>query len=225
MPLPRGNTIEVHYFQDWKYDEALTWMKQARLGVLAGESWKLAVGSHLEEVVTFGAHTPASQMQNEALLKARGALMRHIERGGGATCHAPGQLVLYPIMSIRQPSVPVPQFTELLLNAAVLFLASFGIAARKDLDNPGVYVENFKLASVGFRSQKGVVTHGLALNYVNDLTIFETITPCGDPNQKMTSVSCYLKQNPGHEPLVPLPEAMKSLGSTFLRLYIEALTE
>lgn len=223
--IPGGKVAEVHYFLDWSYDDALHWMKDARARVLAGERWRIAVGSHAEDVVTLGAHTPDDQIQNSAVVEARRALVRRIERGGGATCHSPGQLVLYPVMSIRNPALSVPRFTNVLLETALVFLGNFGIAGLKDLKNPGVYVDNFKLASIGFRSQKGVVTHGLAINYLNDMAIFEAISPCGDPHQKMSSVKEILELKPGNRAVVPLSKAMKSLGSAFLRVYIEGLTE
>lgn len=182
----------------WPYDDALAEMRAVRDDVISGgpAHMTLFVGSHLEEVVTLGRHAPEAQLVARAALEARGVLVRRIERGGGATAHGPGQLVVYPVLHLPTCGLDVTSLTRALLGAAVDLAAEQGIEAEPAFgDAPGaprgagVYVGDRKLASVGFRVEHGVVTHGLALNVDNDLGLFGLIAPCGREEQRMASLA------------------------------------
>jgi lipoic acid synthetase/lipoyl(octanoyl) transferase len=180
-------TLELEL--DWPYDDALAAMRAARDAVVAGGPMKLFVGSHREEVVTLGRHAPESQLVMRAALDARGVLVRRIERGGGATAHGPGQLVVYPVIHLPTVGLDVPGLTRALLDGAADLARELGISADVNdaAGDAGLYVEGRKLASVGFRVEQGVVTHGLAINVENDLSLFGLIAPCGRMEQPMTS--------------------------------------
>ena len=49
--------------------------------------------------------------------------------------------------------------------------------------------ERRKVASIGVHVNRGVTTHGFAINVNNDLQPFEWIVPCGIESCRMTSVS------------------------------------
>ena len=70
--------------------------------------------------------------------------------------------------------------------ALVAALAEVGVAARaRPEDGPdytGVWVENRKIASIGVHVQRGVTTHGFAINVDNDLTPFQWVVACGLPD-------------------------------------------
>jgi lipoate-protein ligase B len=51
-----------------------------------------------------------------------------------------------------------------------------------------VWVEDRKIASIGVHTQRGVTTHGFAVNVENDLQPFGYIVPCGLDGVRMTSV-------------------------------------
>jgi lipoate-protein ligase B len=169
---------------DWPYDDALIAMHEARDRVIGGGNGTVFVGSHREEVVTLGRRAPESQLVMRAALEQRGVLVRRIERGGGATAHGPGQLVVYPVVRIDS----VADFTRALLDGAVDFAAEHGVDAHAKMEPAGVYVDDAKLASIGMRVEHGVVTHGLAINCTNDLSLFQLIAPCGICNQPMAAV-------------------------------------
>jgi lipoyl(octanoyl) transferase len=110
------------------------------------------------------------------------------DRGGKVTYHGPGQLVGYPIVAVGD----VLAYVRLLEQALVRALGEEGIAARaRPEDGPdytGVWVEDRKIASIGVHVQRGVTTHGFAVNVENDLQPFNWIIPCGLDNVRMTSV-------------------------------------
>ena len=174
----------------WPYDSALAAMHAARDRVSAGGAQTIFVGSHQEEVVTLGRHTPESQLLARAALDARGVLVRRVERGGGATAHGPGQIVCYPVVHLPTCGLDVPGLTRALLESAREVAREHGVDATVELaGTSGLYVGGAKVASVGFRVERGVVTHGLALNVDNDVSLFDLIAPCGVRNQRITTLA------------------------------------
>lgn len=183
--------IALHTDYQWPYDEALCWMDDARASVLTGGPMRLGVGAHVEEVISLGRHTPPTAIVDGERLRARGVIERRVSRGGGATVHSPGQLVCYPIVSLATLGVDIPTFTGLLESVILLTLEAVRITAVADPLDRGVYVDGAKIASIGFHCSRGVVTHGLALNVRNDLSLFSGIATCGQLERPMTSI-CQL---------------------------------
>jgi lipoate-protein ligase B len=182
----------LHTEIDWPYDDAMTALHAARDVVRAGGPMHIFVGSHREEVVTLGRHAPEDQLVRRAALDARGVLVRRVERGGGATAHGPGQLVLYPVVSLPRLGLTIPRLTDLLERLVVEAMAAHGIVAKGDPERRGVYVGGAKVGSIGFRVEEGVVTHGAAFNIENDTSLFELIAPCGFRDLRTTSLASEL---------------------------------
>lgn len=180
---------ELHLRRRWPYDDALRWMEAMRERVIAGGPMAIGVGEHEREVVTLGRHTAEDEVLAPDELERRGASVVRIERGGGATAHGPGQLVCYPIIELSRLGLDVPGLTSALELAVVDVLAELGVDAAPGGEERGVYVGPAKIASVGFRVVRGVITHGLALNLDNDLSLFDLIATCGRVSRPMTSVA------------------------------------
>ena len=110
------------------------------------------------------------------------------DRGGKVTYHGPGQLVGYPIVHVDD----VLAYVRTLERALVSALAEEGIEARaRSEDGPdytGVWVGDRKIASIGVHVQRGISTHGFAVNVENDLQPFQWIVPCGLEGVQMTSL-------------------------------------
>jgi lipoyl(octanoyl) transferase len=126
---------------------------------------------------------------SEAFLASRGIALVPIERGGEITYHGPGQLVLYPIFSLRQARLSVSDYVFKLEEVMRLVAADFGVMAGRDARNHGVWVGNNKLGSIGIAIRHGVAFHGLALNVNNDLEPFGWINPCGLTDIGITSLA------------------------------------
>jgi lipoate-protein ligase B len=125
----------------------------------------------------------------EEWYRAHGIDIVDVDRGGNVTYHGPGQLVGYPIMR----TAGVAGFIRTMEDALVAALEDEGLAARsrpdEGADYTGVWVEDRKIASIGVRLQKGVSTHGFAVNVTNDLEPFGWVVACGLPAVRMTSVA------------------------------------
>ncbi|MGB0652815.1 MAG: lipoyl(octanoyl) transferase LipB [Thermoplasmatota archaeon] len=113
-----------------------------------------------------------------------------IERGGEATYHGPGQLVLYPIVHLGENSRGVRAWVEHLEGLLVRLLADFGIEASGRRDAPGVWTKatGKKVASIGIAIQRWVSFHGVSLNVDMDLREFDRINPCGLGASVMTTM-------------------------------------
>lgn len=136
-------------------------------------------------VITLGANKKI----NAVHLVPAGVDVVQVKRGGGATIHNPGQLVVYPVLDIRSLGLTVKAFVMAILDLGAGLLADLGLAANPKLDPLGLWVENRKIASLGVHLSRFVSTHGLALNLQNDLALFNAITPCGLPDVTMTSLA------------------------------------
>lgn len=140
-------------------------------------------------IITFGRRaTPEDVRASAPDLDRRGIARHATERGGRATYHAPGQLVLYPIVHLARRGWGVACFVGLLEDVMLEIAASAGVAAHRDPRGRGVWTGQGKLGSIGIRVRNGVSTHGLALNVDVDLSGFDLIAPCGMKDVRMTSL-------------------------------------
>ncbi|MBY0469585.1 lipoyl(octanoyl) transferase LipB [bacterium] len=116
------------------------------------------------------------------------------ERGGDLTYHGPGQLVVYPIIKLNgsSPLAAHHDVTGFLRQFEKIFiddLIALGLPARADTGATGVWVGDKKLVSIGIAVRKWVTYHGAAINIVNDLKPFHSISPCGFSPGVMTRLS------------------------------------
>src|SRR5262245_18775509 len=140
--------------------------------------------------ITLGKRaTPAELLVPETVLAARGITCVHVERGGYATYHGPGQLVVYPIVALAPRGFGVGRFVWTLEQIMIDVAAAFGVAARRDPRGRGIWTARGKLGAVGIRVRDGVSLHGLALNVTTDLAGFATIVPCGVAGLQATSLA------------------------------------
>jgi len=131
-------------------------------------------------------------------LAARGVELHSTNRGGRATFHGPGQLVVYPI--VKLPDRDLHTYLWKLEEAIIRTVSAWGVAADRDERYPGVWVDRDKLAAVGIAVRDDVTTHGAALNVNVDLSYFDLITPCDIADRGVTSMQKLL----GHT--VPMRE-------------------
>jgi len=113
------------------------------------------------------------------ILTAEGIAVYDIERGGDITYHGPGQLVVYPIIDLREQGRDLKRYIRNLEQALIDCLQEFGVAGDRRPGFPGVWVKKRKIASVGVYVKHWVTLHGLALNVCVNKKHFGLINPCG----------------------------------------------
>jgi len=101
------------------------------------------------------------------------------DRGGKITYHGPGQKIFYFILNLKDVPFRPTDLTKNILQKSSDTLNQYGLANKINLEDPGIYVENKKLASVGMRIKRNYSYHGLSINFDTNLSTFNTIKPCG----------------------------------------------
>lgn len=169
------------------YREA--WAVQRRLAAARREGEVPDVVWLLEHPPTFtaGRHGRREDLfLDDDALRDAGAEFVATDRGGQMTWHGPGQSVAYVVHDLR-PGGRVRGFVGALVGA---MSDAAGIAgAAPGAGAMGLYVGGRKLGSVGIRVERGVTTHGLALNRDPDLGWFRIMTACGAPGVAATSIA------------------------------------
>ena len=101
------------------------------------------------------------------------------DRGGKITFHGPGQKIFYFILNLKYLPFKPTDLTRNILQTTSDTLNSYGLQNIINLTDPGIYINTKKLASVGMRIRKNYSYHGLSINFDTNLSIFNTIRPCG----------------------------------------------
>jgi lipoyl(octanoyl) transferase len=108
------------------------------------------------------------------------------DRGGQVTWHGQGQLIAYLLYDLNRLHWNVRQLVTNTENALIELLHLYNIEAYAKKDAPGVYVNDAKIGSLGFKIRRGRSYHGLSLNIDCDLSGFTHINPCGYSGLRMT---------------------------------------
>jgi lipoyl(octanoyl) transferase len=145
-------------------------------------------------VVTMGRRTEADK---ELHLPADAEVeIAETDRGGKSTYHAPGQLVCYPILDLRNHGKDVKRYVRELEEALLQTLAAFGLEGTRYEGLTGVWMPPGggqgprKIASIGVHVSRWVTTHGYALNVDLDPAPFtEWITACGLEDAAFTTMA------------------------------------
>lgn len=157
------------------------------------------------DTIVFCRHPPVVTLGRssapEDLAGWSGAVVE-VNRGGRATYHGPGQIVVYPIVKIKENdnvnlrSQDVRQYLEVLESAVVKALLSFDLKATVESGEPleqgqlnrGIWVKGKKIASIGIAVKRWVTMHGVALNIKKDDEAFKGILACGFNAKTYTSL-------------------------------------
>jgi len=133
----------------------------------------------------------------EDMLARHGIPIVQVERGGNITYHAPGQLVLYPIVHLERAGIKVVDMVDRLEEVMIRTCAEWSIRAERNALNRGVWVGLKKIGAIGIAVRRGVSFHGMALNVNIDLTPFGWIQPCGLEGVGVTSMRTETGQDLG----------------------------
>lgn len=173
------------------FDNVLELQLKIRKEVEVNPSKAVVLGLEHSSVITLGQRAIFEDELNvsPAQLQNEGWQLRKTDRGGRATLHNPGQLVIYPIVNIK--SIGVRNYVCMLAQATNQVLKDLGVSAEYNEDQPGLYTPNGKIAFFGIRVTNGISYHGLSLNVCNRLDDFGFIQSCGVSHPRLDKVSIY----------------------------------
>ena len=176
-----------------EYSQAYDIQRNSLDGVLRGEPMKLILCEH-PVVLTMGRMAKETNiLAAKETLAARGIPVHYIDRGGDITLHAPGQLVVYPILDLNHFKKDLHWYLHGLEQVVIDLLSDFDILGTRFSGRTGVWAGGRKIASLGVGVRKWITFHGLALNVNTDLNLFSLIKPCG-LDVKMTSLEALRGQ-------------------------------
>ena len=163
-----------------EYGRALRLQKDLVQEVFSGAEEALVLCEH-SKILTLGrAYHSENIFISREELGLRGFAVESVDRGGDVTLHAPGQLVVYPIMDLKRRGRDLSVYLQKMEQTCVDFLRDFGIVASESQGKArGVWVGDKKIASIGIGVSRWVTYHGMAINITTDLNLFKVIRPCG----------------------------------------------
>jgi len=186
LPRVRASWLgSVPYREAWDLQAEL--VRELRSG--AGQDTLLLL-EH-PHVFTLGkAASPDDLLWEEQERARRRVEVVWSDRGGEATYHGPGQLVGYPILDLARLDLTIPRYLELLERSLIDYLGELGVEATPgERGLTGVWRNGEKLAAIGVKLNRPVVSHGFALNLTTDLEYFDGIIPCGHAELRPASVA------------------------------------
>ncbi len=164
------------------------------------------LGLEHKPVITLGKRArKADDLAADILqIEAQGFEIFESPRGGHATLHSPGQLVVYPCVHLQRIGIGVRDYVCVLEKSIRNTLQGLGIETLESCGEPGVYTRRGKIAFFGVRVSKGMASHGLSLNFTNDLGFFELIRSCGKDSESFDRVSDQIENSHGKQTLTEM---------------------
>jgi lipoate-protein ligase B len=162
-------------------------------------------------VVTLGRLAKEESIIGKGYFERENIPVIRTSRGGKITYHAPGQLVLYPIIDLKEKKRDVSQYIDFLEKTVAGSLNRLGIPAMRNEARRGVWVGEEKIAFIGIALKKWVTFHGISVNINNDIGAFLEMRPCGESDITVTSAKEFL----GRE--LKMDEVKKTFVENFAR--------
>ena len=182
--------LKIIFLGRRSYEDVSKIQAQAVMSRSADQSSDTVYLVEHDPVVTLGRANDAQlTCSQRSRLLNRGIQIVSSSRGGKATYHGPGQLVIYPILSLRERNNDAHGYLRSLELLVSQWLQSCGVTAIPRPGLTGVWASGGKIASIGVRVFSGVTSHGVAVNLNTDLTVFELFEPCGLDGFQITSVN------------------------------------
>ena len=192
--MPPANLCRAVWLGDMGYLEAYDLQLSLVEKVHSGQEPNTLLMLEHPHVYTKGRLSKGSDvLLPEEDLAAKGVAVLETDRGGQVTYHGPGQLVVYPIVNLKDWGGPV-KYVRALEQVVIATLAEMGITANCESGNTGVWTGQGKIAAIGVKISRGIAFHGLALNVNTDLTYYQNIIPCGIADRPVTSMASILRE-------------------------------
>lgn len=161
-----------------------------------------------EDLLIFCEHPPSLSLGNNFKGFAKGELpieswrtrgfdVVRSDRGGQATYHGPGHLMIYPIINLKVLKLGVKKFIDLFLLSISQALELMGLKTHLDEDKIGLWIDcplgdsqrgPYKLSALGLRLDRGISRHGASLYLEGDMEPFDWFAPCGHIGDKTISI-------------------------------------
>src|SRR5258708_4646579 len=181
MPMNRSRSVRACWLGRTPYRES--WGLQAELvsALRAGDTTDTLLLLEHPHVFTMGKAALSDHLLwDESERVRRDVDVVWSDRGGEATYHGPGQLVGYPILDLAQFGLSIPQYLQKLEQSLIDYLSELGVYSQPGGPGlTGVWASGEKVAAIGIKLNRSIVSHGFPLNLTTDLDYFDGIVPFG----------------------------------------------
>ncbi len=179
------NSFEASYLGLVDYSKAVL-LQDDLFNIVKNKGLPAIVGLEHPAVLTLG-----HRLEVDSDLMAIDIPKVKSSRGGLMTIHSEGQLVIYPILDLRERGWGVKSYVCKLLRTTQKLLAELGVESFVDGQAIGLYTASGKIAFCGIQVKNGISLHGLSLNVRNDLSLFQSIHSCGVRNADLDRLQNY----------------------------------
>lgn len=177
--------LDARWLGRLAFDRALELQLAHRERVLEGDPGCVFTVEHPPSLTVGRRGRRSDVLWSEDELVGRGVSVFETPRGGEVTLHAPGQLVIYPVVYVGRR---IRAQLETLASVTIEMLADLGVSgARYRPDQPGVWVGDDKIASMGLHIRQGVAVQGLSVNLHVDPELFGALVSCGMPEVRIVN--------------------------------------
>ena len=183
------------------YQEAMHWFDN--LNQITQNDEKIIIFEH-QDIYTCG-----KSVNDDTTKKINGIEAIKTQRGGLWTWHGKGQIMIYFILNLRKRKMTLTDWFFAIEPVIVKcieeeIINNIGLSKNElskilqiyaDANKRGFWIKNkqtslvAKIGFIGLRITSGFLTHGISINYNNDLSAFNYINPCGLGDVKITSIS------------------------------------
>ncbi|WP_051259249.1 lipoyl(octanoyl) transferase LipB [Schaalia suimastitidis] len=178
--LPRGLTdyLEVDRLQRALHSEVVAGGEDALIVAEFTPTW------------TAGRHTKPQDIPDTTLE------VIPVDRAGSATWHGPGQLVVYPVVKLKEPVDTLAWIRSVEAGVLSALRDVWGLDVERIDGRAGVWIREAglpdrKICAIGLKVARGATLHGIALNVSIDMgRAFSGIIPCGLVDADVASLHC-----------------------------------
>jgi lipoate-protein ligase B len=144
--------------------------------------------------VTLGLRGSASDLLvSEEDLSSQGIAVHTTDRGGQATYHGPGQIVAYPVVTLKSLGLSVRAYVLALEETILRILHKCGIKGSRRDGAPGIWIgPEQKIASIGVKIRRGIAFHGFSINVDLRDDPERFVVCCGTACTRMVSINQLL---------------------------------
>jgi lipoyl(octanoyl) transferase len=191
--------LQVYLLGSVDFEAALAFQRRLAYQVSCDPQLAFLVLCEHPPIITIGRQGSRTQVLCEPdELQARRWRVRWVNRGGGSILHLPGQLAIYPILSLDHQGLGVKAYLDLLHETVAAALDDFRIRGQVRSEKAGLWVGPRPIALTGVAVRDWVSYYGTYLNIHPDLPLFRRVRCGGTREEPMTSL-----ERERHGPLRP----------------------
>ncbi len=130
---------------------------------------------------------------SEEEITNQGIELSKTDRCGGITYNGPGQIVVYPILKLKNFNIRSDEYLSILEAVINDTVSKYNLTPSQVNGYPGVFVNNTKICFIGIKERKGVAYQGLSVDVTTDISNYKFIKDCWPKGYKVGKLQDFVK--------------------------------